>query len=56
MRKENVNVVGNRPVKNDAEKMSMSKETKQNVWAEHYKRLLNVEFDWEPDTCPKNHR
>ena len=21
----------------------------QNAWAEHYERLLNVEFDWDPD-------
>ena len=47
MRKENV--VGDKPVKNDAGEMSMSQEAKQNVWAEHYERLLNVEFDWDPD-------
>ena len=29
--------------------MSMSEEAKQNAWAEHYERLLNVEFDWDPD-------
>ena len=49
IRKENVDVVGNKPVKNDAGEMSMSEEAKQNAWAEHYKRLLNVEFDWDPD-------
>ena len=49
MRKENVDVVGDKPVKNDTGEMSMSKEAKQNAWAEHYERLLNVEFDWEPD-------
>ena len=27
----------------------MSEEAKQNAWAEHYERLLNVEFDWDPD-------
>ena len=36
MRKENVDVVGDKPVKNDAGEMSMSEEAKQNVWAEHY--------------------
>ena len=45
MRKENVDVEGDKPVKNDAGEMSMSKEAKQNAWAEHYERLLNVEFD-----------
>ena len=49
MRKENVDVVGDKPVKNDTEEMSMSEEAKQNAWAEHYERLLNVEFDWDPD-------
>ena len=49
MRKENVDVVGDKPVKNDAGEMSMSEEAKQNAWAEHYERLLNVEFDWNPD-------
>ena len=49
MRKENVDVVGDKPVKNDTGEMSMSKEAKQNAWAERYERLLNVEFDWDPD-------
>ena len=44
MRKENVDVVGDKPVKNDTGEMSMSEEAKQNAWAEHYERLLNVEF------------
>ena len=49
MRKENVDVVCDKPVKNDAWEMSMSKKAKQNAWAEHYERLLKVEFDWDPD-------
>ena len=49
MRKENVDVVGDKPVKNDTGEMSMSEEAKQNAWAEHYERLLNFEFDWDPD-------
>ena len=39
MRKENVDVVGDKPVKNDAGEMSMSEKAKQNAWAEHYTRL-----------------
>ena len=27
----------------------MSKDSKQKAWLEHYQRLLNVEFDWDPD-------
>ena len=53
MRKENVDVVGDKPGKNDAGEMSMSEEAKQNAWAEHYERLLNVEFDWDPDHLSK---
>ena len=49
MRKENVDVVGDKPVKNDTGEMSMSEEAKQNAWAEHDERLLKVEFDWDPD-------
>ena len=29
--------------------MSMSEDLKQKAWLEHYQRLLNVEFDWDPD-------
>ena len=49
IRKDNVDVVGDKPVKNNAGKMSMSEEATQTAWAEHYERLLNVEFDWDPD-------
>ena len=45
IRKENVDVIGDKPVKNDSGEMSLSEEAKQNAWAEHYERLLNVEFD-----------
>ena len=56
LRKEIDDFVGNKPVKNDAGEMSMSKEAKQNVWVEHYERLLNVEFDWDPDHLSNNCR
>ena len=49
LRRENTDVVGDKPVKNDAGEMSMSKDSKQNAWLEHYQRLLNTEFDWDPD-------
>ena len=47
-RRVNTDVVGDKPVKNDAGEMSMSEDSKQ-VWLEHYQKLLNVEFDWDPD-------
>ena len=45
MMKENANVSGGKPVKNDPRDMSMSQEAKQNVWADDYEKLLNIEFD-----------
>ena len=27
----------------------MSEDSKQKAWLEHYQKLLNVEFDWDPD-------
>ena len=48
-RRENTDVVGDKPVKNEAGEMSMSEDSKQKAWLEHYQRLLNVEFDWDPD-------
>ena len=48
-RRENTDVVDDKPVKNDAGEMSVSEDSKQKAWLEHYQRLLNVEFDWDPD-------
>ena len=48
-RKENANVVGDKPVKTDAEEMSMNDDSKQKAWLEHYQKLLNAEFDWDPN-------
>ena len=36
-------------MKNDAGEMPLSDDSKQKIWLEHYQRLLNVEFDWDPD-------
>ena len=48
-RKENADVVGDKPVKNDAGEMSMDDDSKGKAWLEHYQRLLNAEFDWDPN-------
>ena len=45
VQKENADVVGEKPVRNDAGEMSMSNDSKQKAWLEHYQRLLNAEFD-----------
>ena len=49
MRGENVDIVGDEPVRNDAGKIPLSEETKQKGWHEHYERFLNVVFEWDPD-------
>ena len=49
MRKENVDVVGDQPVKNDTGELSLNQDTKEKAWLEHYERLLNVEFDWDEE-------
>ena len=48
-RRKNADVIGDKPVKNDAWEMSMREESKQKAWLEHYQRLPNVEVDWDPD-------
>ena len=40
---------GGKSVKNDGGEMSMSNDSKQKAWLEHYRQLLNVVFGWEPD-------
>ena len=35
-------------MKMDAGEMSMSEDSKQKAWLEHYQRLLSAEFDWDP--------
>ena len=35
-RRENTDVIGDKPVKNDAGEMSMSEDSKQKAWREHY--------------------
>ena len=45
-RRENADVVSDKPLKNDAGDMSVSEDAKQKAWLEHYQRLL---VDWDPD-------
>ena len=42
LRRENADVVGDKPVKNDAGEMSMSEDSKQKAWREDYQSLLNI--------------
>ena len=49
MRRDNQDVMGEKPVKNDAGQLSLDEESKKEAWKEHYERLLNVEFPWNPE-------
>ena len=49
MRHDNQDVMGEKPVKNDAGQLSLDEEAKKEAWREHYERLLNVEFPWNPE-------
>ena len=45
MRCDNQDVMGEKPVKNDAGQLSLD----EAAWREHYEHLLNVEFPWNPE-------
>ena len=46
-RRENADIIGDKPVKNDAGEMLISEDSKWKAWLEHYQRLFNAEFDWD---------
>ena len=48
MRRDNQGVVGEKPVKNDDGALSVDAKSKKEAWKQHYQRLLNVEFPWNP--------
>ena len=49
MRRDNQDVMGEKRVKNDAGILSLDDKAKEEAWKMHYKRLLNVQFPWNPD-------
>ena len=49
MRRNNQDVMGDKPVKNDAGQLSPDEEAKKEAWREHYEHLLNIEFPWNPE-------
>ena len=49
MKRDNQDVMGEKPVKNDVGQLSLDEEAKNAAWKEHYERLLNVEFPWNPE-------
>ena len=49
MRRENQDVMGEKPVRNDAGTLSLDQKAKEEAWKQHYEKLLNVEFPWNPE-------
>ena len=53
MDRTNQDIVGEKCIRNDSGNMALSDDDKMKAWAEHYSRLLNVEFDWPSDLLPE---
>ena len=47
IRKQNQDIVGEKCVKDDNNKLAYSDTAKKNAWKQNYQRLLNVEFPWD---------
>ena len=55
LRKDNQDVVGDKCVKDDSGNLSFDNEAKKVAWKQHYERLLNEEFSWNPVVGPPIH-
>ena len=53
MRRENQDVIGDKPVRNNNGQMSLDVDSKKEAWREHYMHLLNVEFSWNLGCLPE---
>ena len=49
LRKDNQDVVGDKCVKDDLGNLSFDNEAKKVAWKQHYERLLDEEFSWNPE-------
>ena len=49
LRKDNQDVVGDKCVKDDSGNLSFDNEAKKVAWKQHYERILNEEFSWNPE-------
>ena len=52
MRRESQDVIGDKPVRNNNDQMSLDVDSKNEAWREHYMHFLNVEFLWNPSGLP----
>ena len=49
LRKDNQDAIGDKCVKDDSGNLSFDNEAKKITWKQHYERLLNEEFSWNPE-------
>lgn len=55
MKRENQDVIGEKCIRDDDGVMALDDESKKTAWKQHYERLLNVEFPWNPDHLSPAH-
>ena len=48
MRRENQDIIGDKPVRNNNGRMPLDVDSKKEAWRKHYMHLFNVEFSWNP--------
>ena len=53
MRRENQDVCGEMPVRNNQGELCLDEADRMKAWVEHYKGLLNVEFPWDENALPE---
>ena len=53
IRKQNQDIVGQKCVKDDDNKLAYSNTAKKNALHQHYQRLFNVEFPWDETSLSK---
>ena len=52
---DNVDVVGEKCVRNDDGKLTLTINDKLKAWQSHYQKLLNVEFPWNAEAPAEGH-
>ena len=50
MKREKIDIVDDKCVKNDEGCVTYNDSTKLKAWKSHYERLLNIEFMWNSDS------
>ena len=55
MRRQNQDICGEMPVRNNQGDLCLDDSERMKAWVEHYKGLLNVEFPWDEGALPDAH-